>query len=76
MADLPIGPALPMDSTMNNQIARFNEIIDRIESRCMATDGPVTPTLHEMRESELAEIWRLLTSIRDTAAGKSTGGGT
>ncbi len=42
----------------------FNNIIDLIENRCMASEGPVTPTLMEMREDELAKIWQLLQQIR------------
>lgn len=45
-------------------IDQFNAVIDAIESRCMAADGPVTPTLQEMREDELASIWKLLQQIK------------
>lgn len=45
-------------------VDRFNAIIDGIEGRCLAADGPVTPTLKEMRENELAELWRVLQGIR------------
>lgn len=45
-------------------IDQFNRIIEAIENRCMAVDGPVTPTLSEMREDELALIWELLQEIR------------
>lgn len=44
--------------------AKFNAIIDQIEARCMAVDGPVTPTLREAEESELAELWAILQRIR------------
>ncbi len=46
------------------EIAGFNAIIDRVENRCMATDGPVTPTLREMSEDELAALWRHVQAIR------------
>ncbi len=36
---------------------RIAEIIDQVDRRCMAADGPVTPTLQEMREGEIKEIW-------------------
>ncbi len=49
---------------LTREIERFNAIIETIEARCMAVDGPVTPTLKEMREDELAEIWRLLQALR------------
>ena len=42
----------------------FNEIVDTVESRCMAIDGPVTPTLQEMRETELAELWRIVQRLQ------------
>lgn len=43
---------------------RFNAIIDRVEARCMAVDGPVTPTLDEMEEQELAELWQGVQNMR------------
>ena len=44
----------------------FNRIIDNIESRCMATDGPVTPTLQEATEEELSSLWHLINQIKKT----------
>jgi hypothetical protein len=49
---------------MTNAIEKFNQIIDRVEARCMATDGPVTPALREMRENELRDLWRCVQKIR------------
>lgn len=49
---------------MNDKIQRFNALIDGIESRCMAVDGPVTATLDEASEQELSEIWCILQDIR------------
>lgn len=37
----------------------IKEIIDSIENRCMAADGPVTNTRHEMSDEELRRIYRL-----------------
>jgi hypothetical protein len=34
-------------------------IIDAVENRCMAADGPVTNTRHEMTDEELQRIYRL-----------------
>lgn len=45
-------------------IDKFNKIIDQIENRCMACDGPVTPTLQEASEEELSELWRLANEIK------------
>ncbi len=35
------------------------QIIMRVENRCMAVDGPVTPTTKEISEEELQLIWKL-----------------
>lgn len=48
--------------------ARFNAIVDAVETRCMAVDGPVTPTLREMREEELADLWRQAQTIESSNA--------
>ena len=45
---------------------KFNQIIDTVENRCMAVDGPVTPTLREMREDELRDLWMAVQEIRTT----------
>ena len=37
----------------------IKEIIDMVENRCMAADGPVTNTRHEMSDEELRRIYRL-----------------
>lgn len=37
--------------------ALITSIIERVENRCMAVDGPVTPTTKEIRESELRQIY-------------------
>jgi len=39
--------------------ARIVEIIEAVETRCMAVDGPVTGTLKEMTPLELREIYRI-----------------
>lgn len=43
---------------------RFNNIVDAVEARCMAADGPVTPTLQEISEKELAALWRSVRGMR------------
>jgi len=47
--------------------AKFADILDRIDNRCMAADGPVTPTLAEASTFELQALYRLATKIRDLA---------
>jgi hypothetical protein len=44
--------------TLGKALDEFNHVVDVVENRCMAADGPVTPTLREMREDELAQLWR------------------
>lgn len=51
-------------ATMQRAVNRFNEIIDTVENRCMAADGPVTPTLQEITEKELSDLWKVLQMIR------------
>jgi hypothetical protein len=35
------------------------EIIERVDNRCMAADGPVTDTRAEMTADEMVKIYRL-----------------
>jgi hypothetical protein len=51
-------------ATMERAINRFNEILDTVEIRCMAVDGPVTPTLQEITEKELSDLWKVVQVIR------------
>ena len=41
------------------RLRKIRLIIDRVDSRCLAADGPVTPTLQEMNQTEISEIYRL-----------------
>jgi len=43
-------------------LAAIARIIRSVEDRCLAADGPVTPTLAEMTEEELGTIYRLATT--------------
>ncbi len=36
---------------------RIVNIIECVENRCMAADGPVTPTTKEITEDDLRRIW-------------------
>lgn len=47
--------------TQKDRLRRIAEIIESVEQRCMAIDGPVSPTLDEMEQSELSEIYKLAT---------------
>lgn len=47
---------------IKSPIARLNrikEIIEQVDSRAMACDGPVTPTLKEITQEEMSEIYKL-----------------
>lgn len=35
------------------------QIIERVDHRCMAADGAVTPTLSEMTQAEISQIYAL-----------------
>ena len=43
------------------KLERIAGIIETVDNRCMATDGPVTATLDEMDQSEISEIYKLAT---------------
>lgn len=52
----------------NRELARFDEgdrlrriasIIEAVDNRCAAADGPVTPTLQEMTQREISAIYAL-----------------
>lgn len=42
-----------------DRLKRIADIIERVDQRAMAADGPVTPTLQEMRQDEISEIYLL-----------------
>lgn len=41
------------------RLRRIARIIEAVDGRCMAADGPVTPTLQEMNQGEISEIYAL-----------------
>jgi hypothetical protein len=41
------------------RLKRIREIIEAVDNRCTAADGPVTPTLQEMTQAELSRIYAL-----------------
>lgn len=57
-------PATAEVERLREATGKFTAIIDAVEARCMAADGPVTPTLQEMREDELASLWRQVQTLR------------
>jgi hypothetical protein len=50
-----------MSDKMNNEVRlrRIKQIIEDIDLRCMAADGPVIETLQEMKQEEISEIYEL-----------------
>lgn len=44
---------------LQNRLNRIAQIIEDVDQRCMAADGPVTPTLEEMTQEEISEIYEL-----------------
>lgn len=45
--------------TPTQRLREIREIIEAVDNRCIHTDGPVPPTLSEMRQSEISQIYRL-----------------
>lgn len=45
--------------TVQHKLDRIAEIIETVDNRCMAADGPVPPTLSEMTQAEISEIYKL-----------------
>lgn len=41
------------------RLREIREIIQAVDNRAMAVDGPITPTLQEMRQSEIKRIYKL-----------------
>jgi hypothetical protein len=52
-------PPLPKKLIPEERLKRIAQIILDVDNRCMAVDGPVTPTLEEMTQDEISEIWEL-----------------
>lgn len=43
----------------NHALAEIARIIETVDNRCAAVDGPVTPTLQEMTQKEISRIYQL-----------------
>lgn len=48
-----------MAMQLSERLERIAEIIEAVDNRCMAVDGPVSPTLSEMTQAEISEIYAL-----------------
>lgn len=49
---------IPMTEA-EKRLEKIAEIIERVDNRCAAVDGPVTPTREEITGRELIEIYKL-----------------
>jgi hypothetical protein len=49
------------------RLLRIARIIETVDNRAMAADGPVTPTRHEMTDDEMRQIYALATKPRGTS---------
>lgn len=59
MLDEAFDNAIRDSHDVEERLRAIKDIIDSVETRCLAADGPVTPTLKEMGEDELRKIYRL-----------------
>lgn len=48
-----------MTPTETERLAEIARIIEDVDHRCMAADGPVTPTRAEITDEELRRIYAL-----------------
>lgn len=44
---------------------KFCAILEAIDQRCMAADGPVTPTLREATDTELRMLYRMAKKLTE-----------
>ena len=60
--------------TYQERLKQIAEIIERVDNRCMAVDGPVTPTLQEMTQAEISEIYELASLTNQSSRPDNAGG--
>jgi hypothetical protein len=51
--------------TKQERLDRIAEIIESVDDRCLAADGEVTPTLNEMKQEEITEIYNLALGAKE-----------
>jgi hypothetical protein len=56
----------PAPMTDQQRLSRIRQIILDVETRCMAADGPVTPTSQEINENDLQRIYALACGEAET----------
>ena len=50
--------------TAEERLVEIAAIIERVDNRAMAVDGPVTPTLEEITQDEMSSIYKLAIGAR------------
>jgi hypothetical protein len=58
------------DDSLFNFALEIQDILERVDIRCAAVDGPVTPTKNEIPTAELRRIYVLALKIKAEAAAK------
>lgn len=58
----PRGAPPPPVKAVLSKLAEIRDIIEAVEVRCMAVDGPVTPTSEEINEEDLRRIWEIVSA--------------
>jgi hypothetical protein len=61
LAEFILAALVKRDAKLSNleRLRRIAEIIEEVDRRCMAYDGPVGNTREEMRDDEMREIYKL-----------------
>jgi hypothetical protein len=49
---------------LEERLARIAKIIEAVDDRCMVADGPISPTMTEMDQTEMSEIYHLACGIK------------
>lgn len=55
----PVAGVVDALSRKTEALLEIREIIEAVENRCMAADGPVTPTHQEITDEEIRRIYKL-----------------
>lgn len=59
--------AVVIATRLSLRLQRIADIIERVENRCMATDGPVTDTRKEITKAEMRRIYKLAKVFKITS---------
>ena len=53
----------PQVKLLKERLTAIAGIIEAVDNRCAAADGPVTPTLQEMTQAEISRIYELAKGV-------------